>query len=147
MADSASRENLSLQNGHRRTEENGTRRLLALGEVLWDVFDHSMRLGGAALNFSVHAKRLGYDPLLISGLGYDELGERAAREITSLGLDQRFVLRTCKLETGTARVELGPGDRTRFLLSRPAAYDAVNITEDKMAVLQQWSPAWFYFGT
>ena len=45
-------ENLYLQNGHKR------RPIVVLGEVLWDVFAGSRRLGGAALNFAAHAKRL-----------------------------------------------------------------------------------------
>ncbi len=36
--------------------------ILVLGEVLWDMFEHSTALGGAPLNFAAHAKRLGYDP-------------------------------------------------------------------------------------
>ena len=33
--------------------------LVVIGEVLWDVFPDSARLGGAPLNFAVHALRLG----------------------------------------------------------------------------------------
>ena len=56
-----------------------------LGEVLWDVFDHSRRLGGAPLNFAAHGCRLGYDPLLISAVGADSLGEEALGAIQALG--------------------------------------------------------------
>ena len=34
-------------------------------------------LGGAPLNFAAHAKRLGYNPLLISAVGDDCSGERS----------------------------------------------------------------------
>ena len=62
MNDLTNSHNLSLQNGSR------SRSILVLGEVLWDVFEDSSALGGAALNFAAHAKRLGYNPLLISAL-------------------------------------------------------------------------------
>ena len=45
------------------------REVVVLGEVLWDVFEHSRRLGGAPLNFGVHARRLGHPVALISALG------------------------------------------------------------------------------
>ena len=49
------------------------RPIAVLGEVLWDVFDRSRRLGGAPLNFAAHASRLGHDALLISDLDVERL--------------------------------------------------------------------------
>jgi fructokinase len=147
MADLLRDEILSLQNGDNFRSKGRPDRLLALGEVLWDVFEHSMRLGGAPLNFSAHAKRLGYDPLLISAVGNDELGDRTAQNMADLGLDTKFLQRTSRFKTGTARVELGPGDRTRFVISRPAAYDSVTICDEELKLLKSWAPDWFYYGT
>ena len=66
---STKKENLSLQAG------TALPHVAVLGEVLWDVFEHSRRLGGAPLNFGVHARRLGHPVTLISALGADEPGE------------------------------------------------------------------------
>lgn len=121
--------------------------VLAVGEVLWDVFEHSKRLGGAPLSFSVHAKRLGFDPRLISAVGSDTLGECAMRCIASLGLDGALIQRTCQFDTGTAQVEIGPGEQTRFVISRPAAYDSLAISDDHRELLRKWDPSWLYYGT
>jgi sugar/nucleoside kinase (ribokinase family) len=51
-------------------------------------------LGGAPLNFAAHAKRLGYNPLLISAVGADSLGNAARQEIAGLGLDTSFLQTT-----------------------------------------------------
>ena len=104
-----------------------------LGEVLWDVFEHSTALGGAPLNFAVHAKRLGYNPLLISAVGADCLGRAALQEIAGLGLDTSFLQTSRRYPTGTARVELGPGDQTRFVIERPAAYDSISLRDEQIA--------------
>ena len=53
---------------HPRDRCTSTGPLVVIGEVLWDVFPDSARLGGAPLNFAVHALRLGLYPLLISAL-------------------------------------------------------------------------------
>jgi fructokinase len=120
---------------------------LVLGEVLWDLFPSSVRLGGAALNFAVHLKRLGHEPLLVSAVGADELGDDAIQAITRLGLNPAFVQKTERFKTGTAAVQVGPGDHTSFVIERPAAYDAVQLTASHIAQISQWRPEWLYYGT
>jgi len=146
MADFLSGENLSLQVGETGAGDLSSPRVLVVGEVLWDVFGESKRLGGAPLNFAAHAKRLGCDPLLVSGVGNDLLGACAVKQIANLGLDAAFIQRSC-LNTGTAEVHLGAGDRTRFVISRPAAYDSVCISDEVLDRLVEWSPHWLYYGT
>jgi fructokinase len=121
--------------------------VVVLGEVLWDLFDLSRRLGGAPLNFGVHARRLGHPVTLISALGADELGDQAAEMIASLDLDTSFLQTTSRFPTGTAEVQLGPGGRTEFTIVRPAAYDAVDLSARDLDLLQQYAPGWFYYGT
>ena len=132
---------LSLQNDDNRQS------IVVLGEVLWDIFEQSRRLGGAALNFAAHAKRLGHAPSLISAVGTDSLGEEAASAITDLGLDTTFLQKTNRFPTGTARVKLGPGDRTAFVIERPAAYDAIQLSDQDLKQLAGIAPTWFYYGT
>jgi fructokinase len=122
-------------------------RALVVGEVLWDVFPDATRLGGAALNFAVHLNRLGHVPRIVSAVGRDALGEGAAAEIESLGLDTTFLQSSDTFRTGTASVLLGTGDRTSFVIDRPAAYDAVEISDAVLAQVTQWKPSWCYYGT
>ena len=123
------------------------RRVLVLGEVLWDLFPASIRLGGAALNFAAHIKRLGHEPVLISAVGTDELGDEAIQAITTLGLDPSFLQKTERFKTGTAAVQLGPGDQTSFVIERPAAYDAVQLSGGHIEQIIKWKPDWLYYGT
>jgi len=118
-----------------------------VGEILWDVFSDTTRLGGAALNFAAHLKRLGHDPRIVSAIGTDVLGQAAGAAITSLGLDTTFLQTTGRFGTGTASVRLGPGDHTSFVIDRPAAYDAVEITEAILRQVVEWAPTWCYYGT
>ena len=99
------------------------------------------------MNFAAHAQRLGHAASLISAVGDDSLGEEAKTAIAALGLDTTFLQRTTRFPTGTARVQLGPGDRTRFVIDRPAAYDAVRVSDHELECLIQRAPAWFYYGT
>ena len=141
MGDLTKCRNLSLQDG------GEAHSILVVGEVLWDLFEHSTALGGAPLNFAAHARRLGFDPLLISAVGADSLGNTAREEIAGLGLDTSFLQTTSRFPTGTARVEPGPGDRTRFVIERPAAYDSICLRDEQIAQITQQAPAFFYYGT
>jgi fructokinase len=131
-------------NAHFRPQ---TQHVVVLGEVLWDLFEHSRRLGGAALNFGVHARRLGHGVSLISAVGADELGRQATETITALDLDTTLLQTTAQFPTGTARVLLTPDGGTIFTIDRPAAYDAIVISDAQIEALCRLAPAWFYYGT
>jgi len=120
---------------------------LVVGEVLWDQFPDSTRLGGAPLNFAVHLKRLGHLPLLVSAVGIDRLGEDARSAIARLGLETAGLQSTSRFQTGTAVVCLGPGEQTSFAIARPAAYDAIELYDRDVRQLVVRNPAWVYYGT
>ena len=136
--------NLYLQAG--RPAGQIPQRLLIVGEVLWDVFGNEMHLGGAPLNFAAHVARLGHCPRLISAVGDDNLGRSAKRSISALGLDTTFIETAARFPTGTARVE-GSATHPRFNIERPAAYDALCLTPEAVARLQEYAPNWLYHGT
>src|SRR5207253_7678643 len=143
-SDNGNSQNLYL---HLAPNNHDCQRVLVVGEVLWDLFPDSVRLGGAALNFAAHTTRLGHKPRLISAVGSDELGDEALRAITTLGLDTSFLQITERFKTGTASVQLGPRNQTSFVIQRPAAYDAVELSDSKIQQIINWQPDWFYYGT
>jgi len=120
---------------------------LVVGEVLWDQFPDSTRLGGAPLNFAVHLQRFGHTPLLVSAVGTDRLGEDARAAIADLGLETAGLQSTSRFQTGTAVVCLGPGEQTSFSIARPAAYDAIELYDGDVRQLLARDPEWFYYGT
>jgi len=139
---------LQTENGNLYLQAGTNRRpIVVLGEVLWDIFEHSRRLGGAPLNFAAHASRLGHDALLISAVGADSLGEEALESIRGLGLSTMFLQKTTRFRTGAAHVHPGPDDQTRFVIERPAAYDAVSISDREIERLVSQAPEWLYYGT
>jgi len=137
--------NLSIQ--HEPERQLIPARALVVGEVLWDVFPDASRLGGAPLNFAAHLRRLGHVPRIVSAVGQDAGGETAAAAITSLGLDTTFLQSSDHFRTGTASVSLGTDGATSFAIERPAAYDAVQISDAMLAQIEGWKPSWCYFGT
>ncbi len=118
-----------------------------IGEVLWDLFADSTLLGGAPLNFAAHARRLGCEALLISAVGDDDLGARAIQCVGKLALDTAMLQTTNRWSTGTAHVCLDAPGQPTFTIARPAAYDAVHLSEEQIGRLTAWNPGWLYYGT
>ena len=121
--------------------------VVALGEVLWDVYGDSRRLGGAALNFGAHARRLGHPITLITAVGLDEPGQQAMEMIEALDLDTRLLQITSRHPTGAAEVRIASDGKPQFTIIRPAAYDAVDLTPAGLESLRSQNPAWVYYGT
>jgi fructokinase len=122
-------------------------RVLVLGEILWDVFADSTRLGGAPLNFAAQLQRLGHTPRLVSAVGADAAGDDATRIIRGLGLDLTWLQLTARFPTGTATVRIGASNEPVFTIERPAAYDAVALSDAEFAQISEWKPSWMYYGT
>jgi fructokinase len=122
-------------------------RIISIGEILWDVIGNSEYLGGAPLNFAAHARRLGHEVFLVSGVGDDDRGHRALAAMQERGISCDFVQVVAGKPTGTAGVELDPDGKPMFRIVRPAAYDFVRVTLPLMQRVADLQPHWIYFGT
>jgi fructokinase len=121
--------------------------IISIGEVLWDIFGDAEHLGGAALNFAVHAKRLGHSVSFISAVGDDARGRRVLEEMDALGLPKRFVSLTKDYPTGIVSVRLDASGQPHFTIHRPAAYDFPKLSAGDLGTLCACLPDWIYFGT
>jgi len=122
-------------------------RIVSVGEILWDVIDESEYLGGAPLNFGVHARRLGHEVFLLSAVGEDDRGRRAMECLQERGISTEFVQRLRGKDTGIAEVELDTDGKPMFRIVRPAAYDFVELTAPQLERIATLQPDWIYFGT
>jgi fructokinase len=127
--------------------EGGTLQIVAIGEILWDVFDQAETLGGAPLNFSAAAQRLGNQVLLVTGVGDDSLGNRAIASMRALGLSTQFAQVLPGKDTGTAVVTTDADGNATYFIKRPAAFDEYDFDEAHLADLEARHPDWLYFGT
>ena len=108
--------------------------ILALGEVLWDVFPKARLLGGAPLNFAVHARNLGADAHIVSRIGTDEMGDEIARAVQRFGLSMKTVQRDPKRPTGRVNVTVDAKGQPTFEIVKGVAWDAIEETPEAQAV-------------
>jgi fructokinase len=121
--------------------------ILSIGEILWDVFPDSVRLGGAPFNFAVHAHRLGHRVIFLSAVGDDERGRTALERAAALGLATEFIQVAPGRPTGSVSVRLDAEGHPDFTIHRPAAYDCVALDDRQLDRLAEVRPDWIYFGT
>lgn len=116
-------------------------RLLAFGEVLWDVYPDNKYIGGAPLNFAAHSAKLGADSFLLSAVGDDELAKDTLSAVEDFGVNTDYVTTVNDKETGKCLVTLDEKSVPSYNLLNDVAWDYISLKEntDKFDVL--------YFGT
>ena len=56
-------------------------KILAIGEIIFDIFNGEAEIGGAPLNFCAHCSLIGEESALISATGRDNLAEAAINHL------------------------------------------------------------------
>jgi fructokinase len=102
-----------------------TKKVLAFGELLWDLFPDGPVLGGAPSNFACRLQALGCDVSLVSRVGCDERGREALSRIAGLGLDTRFIQSDPDHPTGVVEVTVKPGGFPDYRIAVDTAYDGI----------------------
>jgi fructokinase len=122
-------------------------RIVAIGEVLWDLFEDSEKLGGAPFNFAVHAMRLGHNVDFVSAVGDDARGRAVLTHARELGLRAGFIQILPGVATGTVSVRFDSAGQPNFTIHRPAAYDALQLKPADLQRLAAIQADWVYYGT
>jgi fructokinase len=108
--------------------------VIAFGELLWDIFPSDEVLGGAPSNFAYRINNLGHDGWLVTRLGKDDRGRRAADLVRANGMSLDYVQWDEMHPTGTVPVELDSTGSPNFTILPNVAYDYIEITESLLAL-------------
>ncbi|MDC1352864.1 PfkB family carbohydrate kinase, partial [Flavobacteriales bacterium] len=119
-------------------------KILAFGEVLWDVVENNYHLGGAPLNFAAHAIKCGVSSAIISAVGKDELGNKCIKEIEKIGVETSFIQNILHKNTGTVQVEIKNG-QPYYEIINDVAFDHINSEFIDFESIKSFDC--FYFGT
>ena len=106
--------------------------IIGFGEALFDLFPHGAVLGGAPLNFAVHAHQL-LQPLggagaILSRIGMDALGRELHGELSRRGMTSRYVQVDPEHRTGTVTVTLA-GREPHYEIARDVAWDYIEFND------------------
>ena len=102
--------------------------ILAIGEILFDMFPAGRRLGGAAFNFAYHIHQLDGPLRFLSRVGDDPEGRAIERFLTAKHFPRGDLQRDAVHPTGQVRVTLDTRGSPRFEILAGAAYDFITPT-------------------
>ena len=119
-------------------------KMASYGEIVWDVFGGSKKLGGAPLNFAYFCAKAGADSFVISAVGCDELGDRALETAKIAGVNIDYVARS-GLPTGEVLVKMNQDKTHSFEILPARAWDAISISPQTKELLKTLDA--FAYGT
>ncbi len=99
--------------------------IIAMGEILWDVFPDRTCFGGAPANFACAAAGMGdasVNVFLLSGGGADALGEEAIQKLETNGVSTSLVQKN-DFQTGRVDIELNPDRSANYVFPENVAWD------------------------
>jgi fructokinase len=120
-------------------------RVLAFGEILWDIINGEEHLGGAPFNFAAHVARCGNQSHIISRLGDDFRGIKAYNRCKEYGVDSSLVQWDEQHPTGIVEVTLHDG-QPDYTIIKNVAYDFIEVN-DILRALDRKRFDVFYFGS
>src|SRR5690349_8799460 len=99
-------------------------KVLAFGEILWDIIEKEEHLGGAPFNFIAHTAQCGDDAYIVTRLGRDFRGMKALNRCKSYGVNEKYIQQDDSLPTGTVEVTLRDG-QPDYLIVENVAWDHI----------------------
>jgi len=104
--------------------------IVGIGEILWDILPEERSLGGAPSNFVFQAQSLGAEGYIVSRIGTDALGEEISFEMSSSGLNSRYISKDPVHPTGTVSVSLDTKGVPTFTIHENVAWDYLETTPE-----------------
>lgn len=109
-------------------------RIVAVGEILWDLLPAGRQMGGAPANFACHARALGADAHIISRVGNDALGREILQRLRDLDVPVEGVSVDPEKPTGTVSVELAADGQPHFTIHGDVAWDRLQPDPTAMKI-------------
>ncbi len=101
---------------------------VSFGEILWDVFPDSKKIGGAPLNVALRLQSFGIDTAIISKVGNDDNGKALVDYIEKNNVSTGFIQIDKILKTGEVTVFLDENGSATYDIKYPVAWDKIQFT-------------------
>ena len=113
------------------------KKVVGVGEVLWDILPERTCLGGAPTNFAYITSLMGDQGIVASRVGQDSQGIEALRRMEELGLDIDHVQTDREQRTGIVNVQVDGNGQPKFEIAHPVAWDFLEWTRDWQRLAEQ----------
>lgn len=105
------------------------KRILCVGEVLWDRLPTGSVPGGAPMNVALHLTQLDQEAMFASSVGDDEAGRKLIKFMKNAGLNVELIQKTYDLPTSEVIVSLDRFKSPTFNIVEPVAWDQIELND------------------
>ena len=117
------------------------RYIVGIGDILWDCLPDGRKIGGAPANFAYYTKQFGYDSMVVSAVGDDDLGMEIREVLDRAGLE--YILDVPGYPTGTVEIDLDENGIPSYDIKENVAYDFIPFTPELEEVARKCNVACF----
>ena len=111
------------------------KKIVGIGEVLWDLLPQGKQPGGAPANFAYHVMQLGFDGYAVSAIGKDELGSEIADFLQSKKVNA--LMEKVDYPTGIVEVHLDVAGVPTYNICEDVAWDNISLTPQMRELAQE----------
>jgi fructokinase len=113
------------------------KKIVAFGELIWDVFQDGKKLGGAPANLVFRVNSLGDEGVLLSRIGRDEAGNEALQILRRFSVTDSFIQIDPVNPTGMILVKVGHEGRPDYHIEPDLAFDHIELTPESLQLVRE----------
>jgi len=111
--------------------------VVAIGEILWDVFPEGKKAGGSSMNVALNLHKQHINSQFISAVGNDENGKELISFLESQNYPTPLIQQLTQLPTSTVQVILDEQHQATYTIVEPVAWDAIELTNEAISAVSQ----------
>ncbi|WP_282124339.1 carbohydrate kinase family protein [Algibacter mikhailovii] len=111
--------------------------IVCFGEILWDIFPDTKKIGGAPLNVALRLASFNHRVSMISAVGQDRLGEALITYLKDNQVESECIQQLNTFKTGEVLVKLNAKGVATYNIEYPCAWDRIAVTESATAIVKQ----------
>jgi len=114
-----------------------TKKIVAFGEIVWDILPKGKVLGGTPSNLVFRCNSLGEEGHLLSRVGDDELGHAALKRLEELKISDKNVQMDFEFPTGEVQVSFNKNGESRYKVKADVAFDHIEFSPEALKLARE----------
>lgn len=113
------------------------KKVVAFGEIVWDILPNGKVLGGTPSNLVFRCNSFGEEGFLLSRLGDDELGHAALNKLQELGISDKNIQFDAEFKTGTVDVSFNQNNEAKYNVALDVAFDHIEFSAEALKLVRK----------
>jgi len=113
------------------------KKIVAFGEVVWDILPNGKTLGGTPSNMVFRCNSFSEQGFLLSRVGDDELGTEAIEKLKDLGISDDNVQMDTEFPTGTVHITFEDNYDPRYVVTPDVAFDHIEFSAEALKLVRE----------